>query len=243
MLKIKNLSCKTEGRLILGTISLEIKPGELSLLMGPNGSGKSTLARTIMGFSEYNVISGSISLNGKDISSLSPDKRSHLGLFLAYQQPVEIPGVKLSNFLRLALNSNLPKSKHVSTGDFYKLLETTCKDLDIPLNLIDRDINTNLSGGEKKKMEILQMAILKPKYAILDEIDSGLDIDANRNIYLKIKKIAIQNNMGVLIITHYEKILEQIDPDSVYIIKNGKITESGSKKLAERISKHGYKTN
>jgi Fe-S cluster assembly ATP-binding protein len=162
---------------------------------------------------------------------------------MAFQYPIDVPGVSFKSFLRTALNAKTPKSKQLPISDFIKLLESTAISLDIPLKLLDRDINQDLSGGEKKKMEILQMVILKPKYAILDEIDSGLDIDANKTIYSAIKEIAKKTNIGIIIITHYEKILEYLTPDFVYILNNGKIIEQGEKELVERISKHGFKTN
>jgi len=241
MLEIKNLTCHIDGKKILNEITLQINRGEIHLLMGPNGSGKSTLARVIMGFPEYKIASGNIRCDNKNILKYELDKRAKAGIFLAYQQPVEVPGVSFRSFLRAAVNSGLTQKNKISLKYFNKNLDKLAIKLDIPNKLLDRDLNNNLSGGEKKKMEILQMAMLKPKYAILDEIDSGLDIDAKKVIYKNIKTIAKQNNTGILLITHYEKILNLISPDYVHVISKGEIIETGSKSIAERISHHGYK--
>jgi len=244
MLKIDKLTVQSSDKLILKDVSLSVKPGEIHVLMGPNGSGKSTLVKTLCGLPDYDIKSGKISLNGKLLNDLSIDERSKLGLFIAFQYPLEVPGVSFRNFLRLAYNTHYGKDKQLSPAAFATLLNEASEELEISVKLLDRDLNFNLSGGEKKKMEILQMMILKPKYAILDEIDSGLDIDANKIIYKAVHDLSTRiQNTGFLIITHYERILDYLNPNFVYVIKSGEIVDSGGKNLINNILKYGYKTN
>ena len=241
MLKISNLHCSIDDKQILQGINLEVKPGEIHILMGPNGSGKSTLARTLIGFPEYKIGSGTITLDGIDLTASTIDERARMGLFMAFQYPVEVPGVNFRNFLRLAYNSKFPKTEQMSVFKFKEYLENTAKGFDIPLTLLDRDLNNNLSGGEKKKMEILQMAILKPKFAILDETDSGLDIDALKVIFAGINQYTERaKNVGLIIITHYERILDFIKPNYVHIMKQGQIVKEGGNDLIKEINKNGY---
>lgn len=243
MLKITNLHCVTaDDKEILKGVDLSIKPGELHVLMGPNGSGKSTLSKTLMGHPSFEITSGRINLDGTDITESEPDERAHAGLFIAYQYPVEVPGVNFSNFLRLAYNSSRNKSQHLPVFKFRKLLKETAAELDFPESLLDRNLNEDLSGGEKKKAEILQMAVLQPKYAILDETDSGLDLDALKSVFEGVNKIiASERKLGVLIITHYQRIFDYIKPDFVHILYNGKIAASGGLELVNSIEEHGYK--
>jgi Fe-S cluster assembly ATP-binding protein len=241
MLKISNLFCHIDKKEILNGIDLEINPGEIHILMGPNGSGKSSLARTIVGFPEYTIEKGNINLDGEDITSMPIDERARKGIFMAFQYPVEVPGINFRNFLRMAYNSRFPKDKQLSVFKFRDLLKEKASLLNVPEKLIDRDLNYNLSGGEKKKMEILQMEVLQPKYCILDETDSGLDIDALKTIFGSINQFA-QNNkhIGMVIITHYEKILDFIKPDFVHILSKGKIIKRGGNDLIKLINKKGY---
>ncbi len=242
MLEIKNLQVEVEGRKILDDVSLSIKPGEVHVLMGPNGSGKSTLAKVLMGHPQTEVKKGKIILDGKDITKSAPDERSREGIFLAFQYPTEIPGVNLANFLRIAYNAGLPKEEQMPVFKFRKLLREKLEFLSIPEEFMERNLNEGFSGGEKKKNEILQLAILSPKYAILDETDSGLDIDALRTVFQGINKIlTTEKKMGVLIITHYKKIFDYVKPDFVHVLKNGRISESGKMEIIQRIEKQGYK--
>jgi Fe-S cluster assembly ATP-binding protein len=243
MLKISNLHCNIDNKEILKGVDFNVKPGEIHILMGPNGSGKSTLARTLTGFPEYQISQGEITLDDQLLNSLSIDERARLGLFMAFQYPVEIPGVNFRNFLRLSYNSHYPKDKQLSVFKFKELLETKAREFNIADKLIDRDLNYNLSGGEKKKMEILQMAILQPKYAILDETDSGLDIDAIKVIFAGINQYTKNNKeVGLIIITHYERILDFIHPDFVHILSQGKIIKEGGDDLIKEINKSGYES-
>ncbi|MCA9380379.1 Fe-S cluster assembly ATPase SufC [Candidatus Dojkabacteria bacterium] len=243
MLKIKNLHCQTsDGKEILKGVNLEIKPGDLHVLMGPNGSGKSTLSKTLMGHPSFEITEGTIELDGENITDKEVSERAHSGLFVAYQYPVEVPGVNFSNFLRLAYNSNKPDSKKLPVFKFRKLLKEKANQLDFSEDLLDRNLNEDLSGGEKKKAEILQLAVLKPKYAILDETDSGLDLDALKSVFQAVNNIiSSEKKLGVLIITHYQRIFDYINPDFVHVLRDGRIVESGDKKLINKIEKDGYK--
>lgn len=236
MLEINNLVVESDKKRILNGVSLKIKPGEIHTLMGPNGSGKSSLSLALMGHPRYQVVSGKIKIDGKDITSLTPDKRAKLGLYLAMQYPVAIPGVSVTNFLRTA-TKNL--NKQTKASEFISELKSTMKDLKIDESFASRGINDGFSGGEKKKTEVLQLSILKPKYAILDETDSGLDVDALKLVAESINKTH-GPKLGILLITHYQRILKYIKPDFVHILINGRIVKSGGYKLAEEIEQKGY---
>ena len=223
-------------------INLEIKPGEVHAIMGPNGSGKSTLSKTLMGHPNFEITAGNIQLDDVDITKMDVEKRAHNGLFVAYQYPVEVPGVNFSNFLRLAYNSNKSATEKLPVFKFRKLLKEKAQQLDFSESLLDRNLNEDLSGGEKKKAEILQLAVLKPKYAILDETDSGLDLDALKSVFQAVNNIiSSEKKLGILIITHYQRIFDYINPDYVHILIDGRILESGDKKLIDKIEKDGYK--
>lgn len=243
MLKIINLHCTTtNNKEILKGINLAIQPGEIHVIMGPNGSGKSTLAKTLMGHPSFEISKGKILLDNEDITKQGPSERAHSGLFVAYQYPVEVPGVNFSNFLRLAYNSSREKSEQLPVFKFRRLLKETAQKLDFSEELLNRNLNEDLSGGEKKKAEILQMAILQPKYAILDETDSGLDMDALKSVFVGVNTIIdSKNKPGVLVITHYQRIFDYIKPNFVHILYNGKITTSGGLDLVKSIEKNGYK--
>ncbi len=236
-LEIKDLVVSVEGKKILNGVSLEIIKGEITAIMGPNGSGKSTLANTLMGNPKYKIESGKIILDGEDITNLKPDERAKKGLFLSFQYPSEISGVTVSNFLRTALSSI--KNEKISVLDFHKLLKEKMKLLNMDATFTKRYLNEGFSGGEKKKTEILQMMILNPKYAILDEADSGVDVDSLKALAGGVKS-AINPNVGILIITHYNRILEYLTPNKVYIMESGKITRSGNAELAKEIESKGY---
>jgi len=238
MLEIKDLHVSVEGKEILKGVSLSIKTGERVALMGPNGSGKSTLAYTLMGHPKYTITSGSVIFEGKDILTMEPDERSRLGLFLSFQYPASIAGVTLANFLRQALISH---NKRMSIPAFRKELFKEMANLEIPESFADRYLNEGFSGGEKKRAEILQLSMLKPKLAILDETDSGLDIDAIRVVAEGVNKAHADNpTMSSLVITHYQRILHYLQPDTVHVLYNGRIVKSGGKELALELEKKGY---
>lgn len=238
-LQIKNLTVEIEDKKILDNLNLTLEPGKINVLMGPNGSGKSTLAQVLMGNPKYKVTSGEILFEGKNILELSPNERAKLGFFLSFQTPEEISGVQISNFLRTAYNSLHTENK-ISIFEFKKLLKEKVGLLDIDESFLSRYLNKGFSGGEKKKSEILQLSVLNPKFAILDETDSGLDIDA-----LKLISKAINLNFGkekyVLLITHYKRILEHIKPDKLFIMLCGKIVKEGDEKLLDEIEREGYR--
>src|SRR3989344_6339172 len=236
-LEIKNIHASINSQEILKGINLELKQGEVHALMGPNGSGKSTLANVLMGNPKYTVDNGSIILDGKDITSMQPDERARLGLFLSFQYPSEISGVTLSSFLRTAYNS-INKEK-LDVLKFHTLLKQKMEELHIPQDMSKRHLNEGFSGGEKKRSEILQMAILQPRYCILDEIDSGLDVTAIKAIGEGIKNMQSKAR-AILIITHYCRILHHLAPDKVSIMHAGRIVRTGSSKLAFEIEKHGF---
>jgi Fe-S cluster assembly ATP-binding protein len=243
-LAINELSVAIENKAILHGMNLMVKPGEVHAIMGPNGSGKSTLAYALAGHPSYEVTSGSATLDGNDILEMSPDERSQAGLFLAFQYPVEIPGVKVTNFLRQAHNArfaNEPKKQFGKVIEFRKHLDTLADELNVNKELLSRGLNEGFSGGEKKRLEILQMAVLEPKYAILDESDSGLDIDAIKAVAEGIKKNNEKYNTGVIIITHYQRILDYIKPDFVHVVVGGKVVKSGDADLVKELEKSGYK--
>jgi Fe-S cluster assembly ATP-binding protein len=236
-LVIKDLFVNVEGKEIIKGLSLEVRENEIVALMGPNGSGKSTLANAIMGNLRYQVISGKILYKGKNILNLKVDERANLGLFLSFQYPSEVSGVTLSNFLRTAYNS-LNENK-ISLSDFKKLLDEKMDLLRIDKSFVNRYLNEGFSGGEKKKAEILQLSILNPELAILDETDSGLDVGSLRIVANEINKIK-NTEKSILLITHYNRILKYIKPDRIYIMVNGKIVKEGKAELADEIEREGY---
>jgi Fe-S cluster assembly ATP-binding protein len=243
-LKIKNLSANLEetGKQILNKVNLEVNAGEVHVLMGPNGSGKSTLAKVLMGHPDYEITSGEVMLDDTDITEMEADEKAHEGIFMASQYPVEVPGVNLTNFLRMAYNSHKSDEEKLSIYKFRKLLREKLKEVDLSEDFMTRNLNEGFSGGEKKKCEILQMLILEPKYVVLDETDSGLDIDAIRTIFSILSQaIKTGKKRGYLIITHYHKVFDYIEPDKVHVFKQGQISETGDIKLAERIMETGYK--
>jgi len=237
ILKIEDLHVAVEGKEILKGLTLSINKGEVHALMGPNGSGKSTLAYVLMGHPKYQVTSGKIWYKGEDILALKPNVRAKKGLFLAFQYPTPIPGVTVTNFLRAALKA--VKEKEIPAKDFLKLLKEKMQLLEILDSFSNRYINDGFSGGEKKRHEILQMAILEPEMAILDETDSGLDIDALKTVAKGINKL-IGPNLGILLITHYQRMLNYIKPDFVHVLVDGKIVQSGGDKLALKLEELGY---
>ena len=241
MLSIKNLTASIEDQQILKGIDLEVNAGEVHAIMGPNGSGKSTLAAVLAGREEYTVTGGTIDFLGNDLLDLSPEERAREGLFLAFQYPVEIPGVTSTNFLRTALNQvreyrGLPALDAVA---FLKLMKEKMKVVDIDQSLLSRSLNEGFSGGEKKRNEIFQMAMLDPKLAILDETDSGLDIDALRIVANGVNMLRSSEN-GIILVTHYQRLLNYITPDFVHVLYNGKIVKSGDKDLALELEEKGY---
>src|SRR3990167_5487580 len=236
-LQVKDLHAEIDGKEILKGVNLEVELGKVHALMGPNGSGKSTLANVLMGHPKYQVTKGKIFLDGEDITELKADERAKKGLFLSFQYPSEITGVTLTNFLRTAYNS-IKKDK-LSVIDFHKLLKKKMEELQMDPSFNKRYVNEGFSGGEKKRAEILQMSVLEPKYAILDECDSGLDVNSIKIVSEGVNKMK-GPKMGILIITHYYRILNYITPDKVHILINGKIVEEGGKELAEKIEKEGF---
>ncbi len=238
-LVIKDLHVSVNNEKILNGINLEIDLGKVHVLMGPNGAGKSCLANVIMGNPKYNIDKGKIILDGEDITDLSPNERAKKGLFLSFQYPSEITGVTMSNFLRTAHNSI--KDEKISVIDFHKLLKEKMKELQIDTTFSRRYLNEGFSGGEKKRSEILQLLVLQPKYAILDETDSGTDVDALKTIALAINNIRNSYKFGILLITHYNRILQYIKPDKITVMINGKIIkEDDTGKLADEIEAKGY---
>lgn len=241
MLSIQNLHAGIEGKKILKGLSLDIKPGEVHAIMGPNGSGKSTLASVLAGRKEYEVLDGSVSFNGKDLLDLSPEDRAGEGLFLAFQYPIEIPGLSTTNFIKTAVNE-VRKYRGLEPLDavgFLKLMKQKMAMMHIDQSLLSRSLNEGFSGGEKKRNEIFQMTMLEPKLAILDETDSGLDIDAIRVVSEGVNKFRNENN-SVLVVTHYQRLLDYIVPDFVHVLYNGRIVKSGPKELALELEERGY---
>lgn len=241
MLEIKNLHASVEGNEILKGIDLKVNAGEVHAIMGPNGSGKSTLASVLAGREEYEVSEGTVEYDGQDLLELAPEDRARAGLFLAFQYPVEIPGVNTSYFLRTALNSIREHrgEEPVSAMDFIKLIKEKMKLVDMDPAFMKRSVNEGFSGGEKKRNEILQMAVLGPKLAVLDETDSGLDIDALKIVANGVNALKNKNN-AVILVTHYQRLLDYIIPDFVHVLYNGKIVKSGTKELALQLEKEGY---
>jgi len=236
MLRIKDLHVSVEGKSILKGVTLEVRPGKIYALMGPNGSGKSTLAQALMGHPRYTLERGMVKVGKRDLTRLTPDDRAKLGLFLAFQYPLEVPGVDLLNMLRTAYQS---VHGHLPVQGFVETLKAEMEKLGIPFEFATRSINEGFSGGEKKRHEILQMAILEPEMAILDETDSGLDIDALKTVAKGINKL-IGPNLGILLITHYQRMLNYIKPDFVHVLVDGKIVQSGGDKLALKLEELGY---
>lgn len=241
MLKIQNLHAGIEGMKILNGVSLEIKPGEVHAIMGPNGSGKSTLASVLAGRKEYEVTKGSVEYMGKDLLEMSPEDRAGEGLFLAFQYPVEIPGLSTTNFMKTAVNEirKYRGQEPLDALGFLKLMKEKMALMNIDQTLISRSLNEGFSGGEKKRNEIFQMAMLQPRLAILDETDSGLDIDAIRIVANGVNKLRNKEN-AVLVVTHYQRLLDYIIPDFVHVLYNGRIVKSGPKELALELEEKGY---
>ncbi len=242
-LSIRNVHVSIDGKEILKGVDLTIRQGEIHALMGPNGTGKSTLAYALMGHPSYVITDGEVWFKGQNILELEPDQRSHLGIFLAFQYPVAIPGVSVANFLRSALNArrkaNNPEDKGVPIPEFRKVLKERMDLLKMDHSFAGRYLNEGFSGGEKKRAEILQMAALRPEIAILDETDSGLDIDALRIVSEGVNALRSEE-LGVLVITHYQRILNYIKPDFVHIMLGGRVVESGGPDLALHLEEHGY---
>ena len=241
MLTIKNLYAEIEGKEILKGINLEIKAGEVHAIMGPNGSGKSTLASVLTGRENYKVTNGTVDFLGKDLLTLSPEQRAGEGLFLAFQYPVEIPGLTTTNFVKTAVNEirKYRGEEPMDSLEFLKLMKEQMAMMEIDKSLLSRALNEGFSGGEKKRNEVFQMAMLKPRLAILDETDSGLDIDAIRVVANGVNKLRNKDN-AVLVVTHYQRLLDYIVPDFVHVLYNGRIVRSGGKELAFELEERGY---
>ena len=238
-IEIKDLTVKIKEKTVLNKLNLKINTGETHVIMGPNGVGKSTLSKVIMGSPEYTVISGDILVDNKSILNLTTDERARLGIFLSFQNPISIEGVTNQEFLRMAINAN--RETPINIYDFIKELEKDYNDLNFPKEMMHRGINENFSGGEKKKNEIIQIKALKPKFLILDELDSGLDVDSLDIVCKNINEYKKETNCSILLITHYNRMLEKIKPDYVHVIKDGKIIKTGTSSLANEIEEKGYK--
>jgi Fe-S cluster assembly ATP-binding protein len=241
MLQIKNLHANINGKEILKGINLEVKPGEIHAIMGPNGSGKSTLSYVLSGREEYEVTDGDILYNGESILEMAPEVRARMGMFLSFQYPIEIPGVSMANFMKASVNA-VRKAQGKETLDsvnFLKTMREKMKLVEIDEKLISRSVNEGFSGGEKKRNEIFQMAMLEPKLAILDETDSGLDIDALKVVANGVNKLRNSEN-AFIVITHYQRLLDYIIPDFVHVLHNGKIVKTGDKALAHELEAKGY---
>jgi len=238
-LEIQNLHVTIAEQEIIRGLSLAVPKGEVHAIMGPNGSGKSTLAKVLAGHPDYTVTGGSVLMDGEDILALAPDERARQGIFLAFQYPSEIPGVTIANFLRAAVQSRLPEGEELEATDYYAALYEQMDRLEMDRAFTSRSVNEGFSGGEKKRNEILQLAMLKPKYAVLDETDSGLDIDALKVVANGVNALR-GPNLGVLLITHYQRLLDYIVPDHVHVMVQGKIVMSGGKGLALELEEKGY---
>lgn len=239
VLSIKDLQVEIEGKQILKGVNLEVKGGEIHAIMGPNGTGKSTLSSSIMGHPKYEVTNGTITLDGEDVLEMEVDERARAGLFLAMQYPSEISGVTNADFLRSALNSRLGEGNEISLMKFIRKMDKQMEFLEMDLDMAQRYLNEGFSGGEKKRNEILQLMMLEPKIAILDEIDSGLDIDALKVVSKGINQMRGED-FGCLIITHYQRLLDYITPDHVHVMMQGRIVKSGGPELAQRLEAEGY---
>lgn len=241
MLEIKDLHASVEDKEILRGINLQVNAGEVHAIMGPNGSGKSTLASVIAGKEEFEVTKGSIALEGEDLEEVAPEERAHKGVFLSFQYPVEIPGVSVTNFMKTAINESRKGRglEDMPASEMLKLIREKSELLEIDRKFLSRSLNEGFSGGEKKRNEIFQMAMLEPKVAILDETDSGLDIDALRIVANGVNKLKSKDN-AVIVITHYQRLLDYIVPDFVHVLHNGKIVKSGGKELAMELEEKGY---
>jgi len=238
-LDINNLSASIEGQRIIRDLSLSIPSGEVHAIMGPNGTGKSTLAKAMAGHEDYEIDGGEILLDGENLVGKEPDEISQAGLFLAFQYPVEIPGVSIANFIRAALQARLPEGENINAPEYYKQLYARMDDLKIDRKFTSRAVNEGFSGGEKKRCEILQMAMLEPKFAVMDETDSGLDIDALKVVAEGVNHMRDENR-GFLIITHYQRLLNHVVPDVVHVMYDGRIVRSGDKDLAVELEEKGY---
>lgn len=238
-LEIRNLHAQVGDLKILNGVNLELPKGEVHALMGPNGSGKSTLSKIIAGDPVYEVTEGEVLLDGENILDLEPDERARAGLYLAFQYPVEVPGVSIANFLRLALNARREEDDEIGVMEFYNKMQDAIKTLNWDDSIIERNLHEGFSGGEKKRSEILQLLVLQPKYAMLDETDSGLDVDALKVVSQGVNA-ARGENFGALVITHYQRLLNHIVPDRVHVMYQGRIIESGGKELAMELDKKGY---
>ncbi|MGA0430670.1 MAG: Fe-S cluster assembly ATPase SufC [Flavobacteriaceae bacterium] len=241
MLTIENLHAQVEGKKILKGIDLDIKPGEVHAIMGPNGSGKSTLSSVIAGNEDFETTAGTILLKGEDLTELSPEERAHKGIFLSFQYPVEIPGVSVTNFIKTAINANRKAKgqEDMPSNEMLKKIREKAKLLEIDSKFLSRSLNEAFSGGEKKRNEIFQMAMLEPQLAILDETDSGLDIDALKIVANGVNKLRSKDN-AIVVITHYQRLLDYIVPDFVHVLFDGKIVKSGTKELAQELEAKGY---
>jgi len=241
MLSIDNLHVSVEGKSILNGISLDVKAGEVHAIMGPNGSGKSTLSSAIAGNESYEIDKGDILFRGENIVELAPEERAHRGIFLSFQYPIEIPGITVTNFIKTSINSNLKArgEKEMSASVMLKKIREKAELLDIDSKFLSRSLNEGFSGGEKKRNEIFQMAMLEPSLSILDETDSGLDIDALKIVANGVNKLKNKNN-AVIVITHYQRLLDYIIPDYVHVLHDGKIVKSGDKQLAHELEEKGY---
>ncbi|MBI4152647.1 Fe-S cluster assembly ATPase SufC [Candidatus Woesearchaeota archaeon] len=242
MIEIKDIHVEVEGTEILKGVSLTFAPGKIQALLGPNGSGKSTLAHVLVGHPRYKLTQGQIFLDGKDISSWKADERAKAGLFLSFQYPPSIPGVTIGKFLRTAVNAQRENrgQKPYSVVEFHPLLKEAITKLNLDPDFIRRYLNHGFSGGERKKMEILQLLLLQPRYVLLDETDSGLDVDAIKTVAEGIKKIRENTEMSIVVITHYQKFLEFLSPDSVSVLYQGRVAASGGYELAQKIEKEGF---
>ena len=241
MLTIENLHAKVEGKNILNGIDLDVKAGEVHAIMGPNGSGKSTLSSVIAGHQDYEISQGTMLLEGEDLSEFAPEERAHKGIFLSFQYPIEIPGVSVTNFIKAAINASRKAKglEDMAANEMLKMIREKSSLLEIDSRFLSRSLNEGFSGGEKKRNEIFQMAMLEPKLSILDETDSGLDIDALKIVANGVNKLRSNDN-AIIVITHYQRLLEYIIPDFVHVLFDGKIVKSGTKDLAVELEEKGY---